>query len=82
MKIRYVVHSISAASFPVKAIVAGEEIEAQIPGVVAELVSEDGSMGHTFKFADSKEFDTDQLKVGSVVVAEFTVETPAKRAGK
>lgn len=78
MKIRYTVASVVPDQIAVKAIVGGKEIDAKIPGVVAEMVSDDGSMGHTFRFADSEEFDTDQLAPGAVVVASFEVEKPGK----
>ena len=83
MKIRYTVASSTEDTFPVEAMVAGKPVQARIPGRTVEMVSEDGSMGHTFRFADSEEFDTDQLVPGAVVVASFTVEKAApKKRGK
>ncbi len=56
MKIRYIVHSVAPTTFSVTATVAGKEVEATVPGVIIEAVSDDGSMGHSFKvFGESHE---------------------------
>jgi hypothetical protein len=49
MKILYDVHGVSPTDFSVKALVAGKETDAVVPGMILEAVSEDGSMGHSFK---------------------------------
>lgn len=49
MKIRYHVHSVAPTDFTVDAVVAGRETQAIVPGLIVEAVSEDGSMGHSFK---------------------------------
>lgn len=48
--LKYVVASAHEAKFDVEAEVAGKKMMASVPGVVIELVSEDGAMGHTFRF--------------------------------
>lgn len=82
MKIRYTVASAASENFAVEATVAGKTVQAQIPGKTVEMVSEDGSMGHTFRFPDSEEFDTDQLVPGAVVIASFSIEKPAGKPRK
>ncbi len=74
MQINYTVTSCSEDTIDVIATVAGlGEVTAKIAGLVVEVTSEDGSMGHTFRFtptdmADAKE----KFAVGAAVVATFT----------
>lgn len=49
MKIRYAVHSVAPTDFAVDAVVAGKQVVATVPGIIVEAVSDDGSMGHSFK---------------------------------
>jgi hypothetical protein len=49
MEIKYVVQSCSEDEVPVVATVAGREVSAKVAGLVVELLSEDGGMGHTFR---------------------------------
>ncbi len=50
IKINYVVHSVTIDQFSVDAVVAGVGRKVSVPGLSIEAVSEDGSMGHTFRF--------------------------------
>lgn len=67
MQFKYTVHSAHVTEFPVKAIVGGKEIEAKVPGVVIELVSDDGSMGHTFRYIPEDASDLEGFAVGTPV---------------
>ncbi len=49
MDIRYTVASCQQADFDVQAEVLGQTRDVKVPGLVLELVSEDGGMGHTFR---------------------------------
>lgn len=49
MQIKYTVSSCTQDEVTVKAIVAGQEVDAKIPGLVVEATSVDGGMGHTFR---------------------------------
>jgi len=50
IKLKYFVHTASQEDFTAKATVAGVERDVKVPGLAVEMVSEDGSMSHTFRF--------------------------------
>jgi hypothetical protein len=49
MDIKYTVASCNQEDVIVKAMVGGREVDAKIAGLVVELVSDCGQMGHTFR---------------------------------
>ena len=69
MQIRYKVHGVSHDEAEVDAVVAGQTVRAKIPVLTVEMGSEDGSMGHTFRFS---QFTDEQVK-GFAVGADFDV---------
>lgn len=50
MKLNYTVHSITREPVQVTADLDGRKVTAAISGCVLELVREDGSQSHTFRF--------------------------------
>lgn len=89
MKIVYDVHSSTAQPFDTKATLSdGREVSATVQGVVAELVSKDGTMTHTLKFIpESIEDALAALPVGAEITATFektadppVVEAPTEEA--
>lgn len=48
--LKYKVANATAQNFPAKASVGGREMAVEVPGIVVEAVSDDESMGHTFRF--------------------------------
>ena len=50
MQLNYTVVSATAEDFTVTAQVAGQDVQAKVPGLVVEMLSVDGSMGHTFRY--------------------------------
>ena len=73
MEINYTVHSCVEDEVSVAATVAGREVMAKVPGLIVELTSDDGSMGHTFRFTpDDMAAAKSLFNVGDVVVATFS----------
>lgn len=50
MEISYTVHSCVREGFPAMAKIGDREVEVIVPGLVVELVSDIGNMGHTFRY--------------------------------
>lgn len=48
--INYTVTSCSADDFSAEAEIAGRTVSVKVPGLVIEMSSADGSMGHTYRF--------------------------------
>lgn len=67
--IRYTVHSVAQSEISVDATVAGQVVTAKVPATVVEMISEDGSMGHTFRFTG----DASEFVEGQAVDVTFTV---------
>lgn len=74
MQINYTVTSCSEETIDVLATVPGlGEVTAKVMGLVVEVTSEDGQMGHTFRFTPADMADAKaKFAVGSPVVATFT----------
>lgn len=73
MKLSYIVTSAASQLFDVKAKVGAQEVDAKVSGVVIELVSEDGSMGHTFRaMVDDIDAALAEFAVGKKVQVELT----------
>lgn len=72
MDIKYKVASCSQEDVVVKAIVAGKEVDVKAPGLVVELVSDCGKMGHTYRFipADMAEA-LEMFTVGEPIILTF-----------
>lgn len=49
MQINYTVHSVEKADIETLANVNGSSMVVKVPGLVVELVSDSGDMGHTFR---------------------------------
>jgi hypothetical protein len=71
MKLKYTVAGVTQDQVEVDAVVAGQTIRAKIPAWIVEMVSEDGSMGHTFRFTG--EFDAEAYVVGAEVEVSFDI---------
>ncbi len=73
MQIKYTVTSCTQDEVTVKALVAGQEVDAKIPGLVVEATSIDGGMGHTFRLtpADMSEA-MDLFSVGAEITLTFS----------
>lgn len=80
MEITYIVQTCDIQEVTVKASVNGKEVDAKVPGLVVQMVSEDGSMGHTFRFMpDDLEAAKAEFPIGSKMTASFApVLTPAE----
>lgn len=76
MKINYSVVSVTEDEAEVTAVVAGREMRAKIPMLTVEMISEDGSMGHTFRFANYDDDEADKFTVGNAITATFTPAEP------
>lgn len=50
---KFTVHSVARSPFTVKAMVGKSEVDAQIEGLVVELVSEDSSMTQTLRLYEN-----------------------------
>ncbi len=73
MQIIYTVASCSEDPVDVIATVAGREVPAKVMGLVVELVSEDKSMGHTFRFTPTDLTDAKEMfAVGEKIIANFS----------
>ena len=73
VELNYVVTSSQSDVFAVTAVVGGVEREVTIPGVVIEMLSEDGSMGHTYRFVPENVVDTlAAFPVGAAVRLSLT----------
>lgn len=79
MKIKYVVHSCNRDEFAATATVNGRELAVKIPGLVIEMTSEDGSMGHTFRVVPD---DLEAVEAEFAVGADITVTLAATKPGK
>jgi hypothetical protein len=76
IKLNYTVHSVTTDQFEVDAIVAGTPRKVSVPGLVIEAVSQDGSMGHSFRFIpDDSAAAIAAFVVGSAIVVSIE---PAK----
>lgn len=53
MQINYTVHSVEKADIETFANVNGSSMLVKVPGLVVELVSDSGDMGHTFRILPS-----------------------------
>lgn len=73
MKIRYTVASVHVTEGEVEAVVNGVKMTAKAPMTVVEMVSEDGTMGHTFRWLG----EVDAFNEGQLVEATFK-PVPAK----
>lgn len=71
MGIRYTVLSVNQDEAEVDALVAGQTVKAKVPVLTVEMVSEDGSMGHTFRFTQFGEDEMSLFVVGATVDASF-----------
>ena len=73
--IRYTVTSSTEDEVSVEATVAGQTVIAKVPGLVVEMTSEDGGMGHTYRFRPNgpEEMAAAQAKyaVGNVLDLDF-----------
>lgn len=74
--IDYTVHSCETQAVSIKATLNGNEVEATVSGLVVELVTDDGSQGHTFRFTPTGDEDMAAKKalfvVGNKVRCDFT----------
>ena len=61
MRIPLKVHSVSEEMVKVTAQLNGADIEAEVPGLVVELVSADGRMAHTLRFVPEDMADAHAL---------------------
>lgn len=77
ISLKYKVHSCVEDDFAVAATVGGREVEAKISGLVVELVSDDESMGHTFKFIPDNFEIKDALTDGAEVTVTLSVAAQA-----
>ena len=73
MELKYTVSSCSEDPVEVMATVMGQEMPVKVMGLVVELISECGGMGHTYRLmptdmADAKE----KFAVGAEVILTFT----------
>lgn len=77
----YTVHSSDLVEAPVKAMVNGVEVEAKVPRLVVELISNDGEHGHTFRLPITGPVDVVKwaraMKVGQGVTLTLDVGDPA-----
>lgn len=72
MQVRYTVAGCNVDEFSVEATVAGQTVQAKVPGLVVELVSEDGSMCHMLRVRPTDMAAAEKLfAVGNGVVATF-----------
>jgi hypothetical protein len=73
MEIKYTVHSCNQEDVTVKAMVAGREVDAKITGLVVELVSDCGQMGHTFRLQPADLTEAAKFfAVGEEIVLSFS----------
>lgn len=81
MKLNYTVNSCVRDNFTVRAKVSNREVDATIPGLVVEMVSEDEAMGHTYRFVpEDLEKAEAEYQPGAIVEVSFKVTAPpAKR---
>lgn len=81
MILNYTVTSAVEVEIAVRATVAGREVDAKMPGVAIEMVSDDESMGHTFRFSpDDPAACLKRFAPGTVVRATFEVAKAAPAA--
>lgn len=73
-KVLYNVHSASPQAFMTEVeLPGGQKVAAQIPGLVVELVSQDGTMTHTLRFVpEDLAAASAQFEVGASIEAVFT----------
>ena len=78
-QIKYTVHGVSEVPVEVTVEFNGAPIQATVPGLVVELVSEDGTMTHTMKLVPAAS-DVDALRAqyqpGVAITGSFDL-TPA-----
>ena len=74
-QIRYTVHSVEEQDVKANVELNGEVVEASVPGLVIELVSKDGTMGHTLRLvpnAENKAAAELLFQKDAEVIATFT----------
>lgn len=81
MKITYKIVSCVRSNFQVMAQINGRDVEATVPGLIIEGVSDDGAMGHTFKFYDG-DIDAayDRAKAGGTLSVTLDVVDAAGKS--
>lgn len=72
MKVNYTVHSVSEAPIVAIAQVGGKDREVSMPGLVIEIVSDDGSMSHTLRLADDLDAAQKLFVTGKTITATFS----------
>ncbi len=79
--IDYTVTSCTTDEFTVEAEVAGKPAQAKISGLVVEMSSADGAMGHTYRFVpDDLAAAQEAFAVGSTVTATLVPTIPVAPA--
>lgn len=80
MRAKFTVHSAEAQSFEAEVEFAGKKVRAPVPGLIVELVSEDGMNCPTLRFIpDDMEAAKALFAVGSVVEGVFAAPAAAKK---
>lgn len=74
MKIKYTVHGASVEAFQALITHGGQQMVATIPGLVVELVAEDGSSSPTLRISGDVEKAKALFTVGAVISATFKKE--------
>ena len=72
-QIKYTVHGVSEVPVPVTVQFNGAPIQATVPGLVVELLSDDGTMTHTLKLVPGDNIDAlrAQYQPGVSITASF-----------
>lgn len=79
----YKVAGATISEFEVEAKVGDAIVPAKVPGVIIELVSDCGSMGHTFKIMTADPAATlAEFEVGRGVIVNLTPQPRVKKAKK
>lgn len=72
VQIKYTVHSCSRAAIEHEVEINGATMTATVPGLIVELVSEDGSMTHTLRLLPNDiEHAESEFAVGNTVQGTF-----------
>lgn len=74
MKIKYTVHSAAEDAFPATVKHNGREITGTVPGLIVELVAEDGSSSPVLRINDDVDKAKALFEIGAVIVATFKKE--------
>lgn len=73
MELNYIVHSCVEDAVAITVTVKGREVQATVPGLVVEIVGEDGGMSHTLRLTpDDIEAAKELFAVGNAVTSTFT----------